>query len=673
MSATAVASRTLLRRLHGFGWRDQAGAWPGNNVRSDAGTIRLGVCAAATLAFLLWWGARNGGYDAVSWLEGGVALVSLAAWAWLAFGPPRAMGRRGRLALASLAVYVAWSYASVAWATDKGAAVTGSNRALLYLLLLWLFATLEWTRRRLELALTAYLLGVGALATATLVQLALGRAPQLLQGGQLAAGLGYHNATAALGTIGALGSILLGSARRARPLKRAGLAAGAAACLEVSLLAQSRGWLYTLPVIVAVVVALASSRRRAVLWATIPIGCVLASLPWVWHGPGVGSARAALLATLVCGAVALPIARLQQRYALSSRGRRLGRAVGRTMTATAAVIAVGAAVLMIGNGTVARGWHQFTTDAHVAAGVQRFAQLGSGRYDFWRVALHSVAAHPLGGLGQDNFAQTYVATRLTGEEPAWVHSLELRLLTHTGVVGFALFAAFVVFATAAARSAARASDRRVRLVLAGALVPLVVWGVHGSVDWFWEMPALSGPAFAFLGAVIAFEPKTEPGFANGWHPLVPLASVGTALVLFGSAYLGERALAAGRAVAATRPAAALRELSLAARLEPLGSAPQALQAAIELRANNNASALLLARAGLRRDPGNWVLWLEDALAAGAEGRQSAGLAALAQARALDPREPVIVLAQRRALTRHPLTINQAASLFAARAQARVAP
>ena len=84
-----------------------------------------------------------------------------------------------------------------------------------------------------------------------------------------------------------------------------------------------------------------------------------------------------------------------------------------------------------------------------------FATVGSGRYDFWRVALDAFLAHPIGGLGQDNFDDYYVVHRRTTEEPAWTHSLEMRLLAHTGIVGFALFAAFIVAAVVAALRARR--------------------------------------------------------------------------------------------------------------------------------------------------------------------------------------------------------------------------
>ncbi len=117
--------------------------------------------------------------------------------------------------------------------------------------------------------------------------------------------------------------------------------------------------------------------------------------------------------------------------------------------------------------------------------------MGTVRYDFWRVALDAFAAHPITGLGQDNFLDYYIPRRRSDQEPSYVHSLELRLLTHTGVVGFVLFAVFLVAALAAALPGRRRAGLEAA-VAGAALLPLVVWVVHGSLDWFWELPALSG-------------------------------------------------------------------------------------------------------------------------------------------------------------------------------------
>ena len=131
-------------------------------------------------------------------------------------------------------------------------------------------------------------------------------------------------------------------------------------------------------------------------------------------------------------------------------------------------------------------------------------------------------AHPIGGLGQDNFAEYYVPRRRTREEPSWTHSLELRLLAHTGLVGFVLFAAFLVAAVSPrCRCAARRRGGLDAAVAATALLPFVVWLIHGSVDWFWEVPALTGPALGFLGmagALGARAPSWPVSAACARHP-----------------------------------------------------------------------------------------------------------------------------------------------------------
>src|SRR5882762_3026363 len=115
MTATAAAVRPHRSR------RDPA-LEPATRAHAvDPAGLRFWLCAAPALGLLLLWSGRDGGYDPPSWLGGAVTLVVLAVWARLVFGPGRALGRRGRLALAALGLYVAWSFASVLWAVDKGA------------------------------------------------------------------------------------------------------------------------------------------------------------------------------------------------------------------------------------------------------------------------------------------------------------------------------------------------------------------------------------------------------------------------------------------------------------------------------------------------------------------------------------------------------------------------
>jgi len=50
-----------------------------------------------------------------------------------------------RAAIVLFALYVLWSYLSIAWAQAPGTALEGSNRALLYLIVFSLFVMLPWT------------------------------------------------------------------------------------------------------------------------------------------------------------------------------------------------------------------------------------------------------------------------------------------------------------------------------------------------------------------------------------------------------------------------------------------------------------------------------------------------------------------------------------------------
>jgi hypothetical protein len=645
------------------------------------------------LAVILLWTASDGGYHPVDWYPGALLLLALALAAWLGVGASRTtLAAPALVALLALGAYVAWSYVSILWAATPGDALTGSNRALAYLLAFALCVRLDWSARRLRLALAAYVAGIGAIAVATLAQLAAGPAPQLLLNGQLAAPLGYHNGTAALGSFAALTAIALGCRRDQAILLRAALGAVATAGLELALLAQSRGWLYTLPIAAAVLVALSPSRMRTAAWAAIPAVAALLTLPWILRGyaaaDGIGgtptanavaradvaSARAALVAVLLGAVAAAALAHADRRGALARRRVGLRRAATVVAATLAAALATGGG-LLVSSGAAASELDRMRLGERPRPGTPRMLQLGTGRFDYWRVALGRVARRPLTGLGQDNFAQAYLVARRTNEEPAWVHSLGLRLLAHTGAIGLILFATFLGAALLAALAAARAGGPVAHAVIGAALTPAVVWTIHGSVDWFWELPALSVPVFCLLGAAAAMAPaRASPSAAHAGalsRVAGPTALAAVATVALAPAALGESALADARAQAAERPAAALLAVGRASRLQPLSAAPATLGAALELRAGRPAAARRWLAEALARDRHSWLAWLELGVSESALRRPAAAHAALRRAAQLDPREPVIAVARRRVSSRRPLTISEAVRRFRARVATRL--
>ena len=130
---------------------------------------------------------------------------------------------------------------------------------------------------------------------------------------------------------------------------------------------------------------------------------------------------------------------------------------------------------------------------------------------------------------------------------------------------------FLVAAIAAAMPARRRQGLEA-FVAGAALLPLVVWVIHGSIDWFWEIPALSGPALGFLGVAGALGAASTASRAITARRAVPAPDVPPAN---GSGALGRPGVAALTIAAAVLavlaavvvlgfPYLSVREVSIAA-------------------------------------------------------------------------------------------------------------
>ncbi len=518
---------------------------------------------------------------------------------------------------------------------------------------------------------------------------------------------GYINSTAALFTMDALVCIVLASRRRLAGPVRGLLVAFAAVSLQLATIVESRGWLFTLPIIALVAIVVVPDRLRVAGAAAIPLVAALIPVRRLLHvyqsGPSdplrtlaIHAARPALAMCVGAFVVGTLLAWADSLY----RGRGLGRAQRRAVGSALALIGVAGVLaggLAVSKGHplqfISRQWHGFA-HAEAVYGSSHFTDVGSGRYDYWRVALHAFEHHPIGGLGQDNFGDYYLTLRNTGEEPSWTHSLELRLLAHTGIVGFLLFGGFLIAAITAAARARRRGDADARLLAGALLLPLVVWLIHGSLDWFWEVPALSGPALGFLGAAgglgtafavapapagglgaapaVAPEPAEPPpararrrlprlpapvGIATG---LVVLACLTVALAF---PYLSAHEVQVASRADATNPSAALKDLRLASKLNALSSDPGRLAGAIALRNGRWTLALRQFRDSLSAEPGGWFSWLGAGLAASALGEPEQAHRDFVVARRINARQPAVQDALQRVFTKTPLTSDEAFKLL----------
>ncbi len=653
----------------------------------------LRALAAGTVAvfLMIFWSVDDGGTDASTWYWG--ALLALGAFAALAVigrGAQRTLPRATKVALGCFTLYVGWSYLSMSWAAYAGLALQGSNRALLYLLVFALLALAPWRRATALLVLGAYGAGIGVIAIAFLFRFSLGdHISAMFFVGRLASPTGYFNANAALFTIGALVAVTF-AARRGLPSVLRGLfAAFAAADLMLALTPQSRGWLFTLPIVGLYAVFVCGGRLRCIAVAlpaaagTLIVARRLLRLFEVGSGGALSHAavHAGKLGLLSCAGVfgvvtlAAMIETARGRDPVSVPVRRL---LG-TLAVALAVAGMAGGLWVVSShhpgAFISRQLNGFTREPTATATSTHFSEVGSGRYDIWRSAFEAFRAHPIGGLGQDNFGDWYLTHRHTPEEPLWTHSLEMRLLAHTGAVGFLLFFGFLIAAFVAAIRARRRGELADRMLVGAALLPLGVWFIHGSIDWFWEIPALSGPALGFLavaGALRNGDAVAAAGHARGETPRKgrrrvprPMTGVAGALtlaaatVVLGLPYLAIRQLDDGVAAAHTDVDASLADFRASHRLNPLMSDPGVLGGSVALVNGRDAAAAALYRQATDREPGAWIAWLGRGLAASQQGEVVEARRAFAVAMRLDHDQLAVRNAARLVGTQHPLTPAQA--------------
>ena len=671
---------------------------------SRAGKLRPHIAALVpglvVVGLMVLWAEHDGGYNGDTWYWGALILVGVTAAVVIAFGFPGArLSRPAWIALVALATYVGWSYLSIAWARSPGDALQGSNRALLYLLVFAVMLLIPWRAPSALLALLVFTVGVGAIGFVLLFRLASAdHVGDLIIGGRLASPTGYFNSTAALFMIDALIATALAARRELPGLVRGLLVAIACASLQLTLIVESRGWLFTLPLVLIVSLAVVRDRLRVALAALLPIAATLVPLHRLLAvyksagGTALGhAARNAGEASLVLCAVVFALATLGAWVDQLGRAPRLAPARRRqaAVVATIAAIALGGAGALAATrghpfAFVSRQWDGFVHASTETVSTSNFGVVGSGRYDFWRVALDAFLAHPIGGLGQDNFDNYYVVHRRIDQEPAWVHSLELRLLAHTGIIGFALFAVFLVASLTAALRARRlpSGGDLTQAVAGAALLPLAVWVIHGSIDWFWEMPALSGPALGFLAMAAALgEPRSrersrdseeDPGSRSverSWsgRRILAGATGGAALLaavaVLGFPYLSVREVSVASSLRSSNPAQALAHLDTAAKLNPLSADPGRIGGTIGLQTGQFAQALRRFRQSISRDRGGWYAWLGAGLAASGLGRRDLARRDLETARSINSREAVIGEVLGRVGGSHPLSPTAALQML----------
>jgi hypothetical protein len=645
---------------------------PGGTLVDGLRAAPVAVPLLVAVALMVVGSQRDGGYAVTTWAPGALLLLALLALCrWSLPLRSSEVPRPVVVALSALAGFTAWSYLSIAWADDQGVAWEGANRTLLYLVVFALFALWRQRPETAALVLGAWTLALGVLAIVTAVRLgAAGAARELFLGDRFAHPSSYPNASAALWMMAAWPAVGLAAARRVPWALRGAFAGAAVACCDLALLTQSRGAMIATPIVLVLWFALLPERVRrmmAVLPVALAVGLAGPAMLRVGDRldasghPDIAGAldaasRGVLLGVVVAGILVAAGAWVESRRPVSEEtGRRVHRALGTAGIAGVVVIVI--AALAVAGNPVDRArdaWHSFKGGyAQHSSGPRLISGLGSNRYDFYRVGLGLFGDHPIAGIGADNFEQDYMLHGRSHETPRYPHSIEVRTLAQTGLIGAALLLVVFAAAAVAVARAARDPDPLGRaVVVAAAGVPLY-WLVHGSADWLWEFAGLGAPAFAALGLACALAPRraasaaeAAPRRGRARRLVTVLAEVGlvAAIVVLGAPWLAQRQIDRAAREWPQGPARAYAMLRDASSLDPLSDQPALVEASIALRTGDVARADRAFAAALERNPRGAYALLERGAIASARGDRTTALTLLTRAAQENPRDPVTLAA-----------------------------
>lgn len=625
--------------------------------------------AATGLGICVVWAWHDGGFAPEEWLPGGLLLLALLCTA-AASAEVRARLWARPLPLVLFGLYVAWSYLSILWAQVPADALDGANRTLVYWLVFALFTGLGLSERLGSAVVLAWGVALAALGMVVLVQSA--TAPTStghFDLGRLAAPISYPDGDAALFLSACLALVVLASRRQAGWHSRLAACAGAVVLADLSVLCQSRGALVWFPCALVLYLAVARSRLRALAHIALVAAAVAPAVPVLLHVYSVvvtghdrqGAAQSAL--AWIAGTVGLAVVGLgavllfERQVTLSGRARML---IGTSVAVLMGAAIVSSGVIAAGHhplGRAERAWHNFTTNKAAAPTrtLHFTSGFGTSRYDVWRIGVRQFVAHPLTGVGADNFIVGYLRDRRTRETSRYPESVELRTFSETGIVGAILFLGFLAVAFVRAGRASRRS-RSPRLALA-CFVGAGYWLLHASTDWFWELPALTGAGLVLLA--IAAAPTTgepSPARATALTRLKVAAAAGTALIAAAALAIPWASVSFVDAAVARGPGpASYSLLDTAATLNPWSEQPALARATLAARAGRRGQERHALYEALHRNPHDWYPYLILGILAGREHRPAAARAVLARAHRLSPRDGIISWAQTRLRWGNPLT------------------
>ena len=581
------------------------------------------------------------------------------------------------------------------WAEIPADAWEGANRTLLYFVVIALVGLRPWPPALGTAALAVVGGGIGLIGVFTLLRG--DEASQLFLGGRLGEPAGYPNAAAALWLIGFWPALHVALMRRLWPAARGAGLAAATLLLGLALLSQSRGAAVGFAATAIVFVVLHTRRWPALLG--LATTTALVGLAWdplvdvrlaaneAQLRDRFDSASSALIISSVAAFAIGTLVAYGARLLWGEGGvpRKARKAGDRAILGVAGAALVATLIgLAMSGGWIDQRWNDFrdTDYGRVEGERTRFTgSLGSGRYDFYRVALNEFKRNPVGGVGVDNFSVDYLMERKTPEAPRYAHSLAFGVLAQLGAVGALLLAGFVAAMGWAILRVRRREGEVGGAVAVAGLASFLAFSIHGMTDWLWEFPALSMLA---LGAfVVGARVRSQPPRAVAVEPYGPPVLRRRAIAVAGALLTIAAAISLSLPGAAVRversayeiqredPGGALARLLRAGDLNPLSADPMLARAVLARRLGQDAVAASAIAEAVRREERNWLMQFEAGLFAADQGDRQKAAAALRRAHELNPAQPVIADVRRRLARGEAIDANEAEQALSAQLQQKL--
>jgi O-antigen ligase/polysaccharide polymerase Wzy-like membrane protein len=590
----------------------------------------------APCGLIVGLGLSGGGFEVVD-----RHIAGLCAWlvvvALIVFGAASSarIGRPLYLIAGLLGSLVIWSALSSFWSGSVELSVIEADRVLVYLgffLAAFLLAQTAERRERFAEGIAigfaiVVLAGLGSRLLPHVIEVTDG----LGSGSRLRYPLGYWNANATM--CGITVAMLLWMSRGSRWDGLRWLSVGLVPATLLTLyFTYSRGGLVSLAIACACLIALSADR----LWllGTLALGGLgaLPALLAVQARDGIannslGQATVdqgvtVLLILLAGTALSLGLFALLRRLE-RDRGPRTDRAVSlsrnpvllKRVALAGAVVAV-IAVALVGG----RAWDQFSS-SEVQVPTQDPAQhlanfSGTGRHDFWRVAVDAFEEEPLIGHGAGTYVFSWDELRSIYLPAIDAHSLYLETFAELGIVGGLLILGFVLSAIWVAFSAWRAAPPERREAQAALLAAMVAFAVAAGFDWFWEIAGLGAVFLLAAGAMTAArceQLQAAPVGGRGGRGFglaisgLALAWI-AALALIGPLLVEHEIESSESAVDRGDLTSAADHADTARSIEPWAASPYVQLGLVAERAGEMPRAVELAGKAIEREERNWVLY-----------------------------------------------------------------